>query len=82
MRGKRRLHQSPDQSEISACRWWIEQERELIRPPLTVALGGTAGRKVGGRFFMTLRTSAGSNFGNRTSREPMLMANVRHSVSP
>ena len=49
MRGKRRLHQSPDQSEISACRWWIEQERELIRPPLTVALGGTAARSLFGK---------------------------------
>lgn len=49
MRGKRRLHQSPDQSEISACRWWVEQERELIRPPLTVALGGTAARSLFGK---------------------------------
>jgi probable DNA metabolism protein len=49
MRGKRRLHQTPDQEEISACRWWIEQERELIRPSLTVALGGTAGRSLFGK---------------------------------
>jgi probable DNA metabolism protein len=49
MRGKRRLHQTPDQEEISACRWWIDQERELIRPPLTVALGGTAGRSLFGK---------------------------------
>ena len=48
-RGKRRIHQSPDAGEISACRWWIEQERELIRPPLTVALGATAARSVFGK---------------------------------
>src|SRR5687768_17836140 len=37
-RGKRRIHQKPEGPEIEACRWWIEQERMLIRPPLTVAL--------------------------------------------
>ena len=48
-RGKRRIHQSPDAGEIEACRWWIERERELIRPPLTVALGGTAARSLFGK---------------------------------
>jgi len=48
-RGKRRIHQSPDAGEIQACRWWIERERELIRPPLTVALGGTAARSLFGK---------------------------------
>jgi DNA polymerase len=36
-RGKRRIHQKPEAPEIQACRWWIEQERTLIRPPITVA---------------------------------------------
>ena len=36
-------------SEINACRWWIEQERDLIRPPLTVALGATAARSLFGK---------------------------------
>jgi DNA polymerase len=49
LRGKRRIHQTPGQDEISACRWWVEQERELIRPPLTVALGGTAARSLFGK---------------------------------
>ena len=49
MRGKRRLHQSPDAGEIVACRWWVEQERDLIRPPLTVALGATAARSLFGK---------------------------------
>ena len=48
-RGKRRNHQKPDTGEIDACRWWIEQERELIKPPLTVALGGTAARSLTGK---------------------------------
>jgi uracil-DNA glycosylase family protein len=45
-RGKRRIHQKPDGPEIMACRWWIEQERDLIRPPVIVALGATAARSL------------------------------------
>jgi DNA polymerase len=48
-RGKKRIHAKPDTSEIDACRWWIEQERALIRPPLTVALGATAARSLIGK---------------------------------
>ena len=48
-RGKRRIHNKPDAGEIAACRWWIEHERELIRPPLTVALGATAARSLIGK---------------------------------
>src|SRR5881275_1853990 len=48
-RGKRRIHNKPDAGEIEACRWWIEHERELIRPPVTVALGATAARSLMGR---------------------------------
>src|SRR5690348_9478516 len=48
-RGKRRIHNKPDAGEISACRWWIEHERELIRPPVTVALGATAARSLMGK---------------------------------
>jgi len=45
-------------------------------------MGGTAGRKVGGRFFMTLSTRAGSKAGKSTRRAPMLIAKVRQSVRP
>jgi len=48
-RGKRRLHNKPDGGEIAACRWWIDHERELIRPDLTVALGATAARSLFGK---------------------------------
>jgi uracil-DNA glycosylase family 4 len=46
MRGKRRLHKSPDLGEIEACRWWQHIERELVKPELMVALGATAARSV------------------------------------
>ena len=48
-RGKRRIHSKPDAGEIQACRFWLEQERELIRPPVTVALGATAARSLIGK---------------------------------
>jgi uracil-DNA glycosylase family protein len=48
-RGKRRIHNKPDAGQIEACRWWLDHERELIRPPLTVALGATAGRSLFGK---------------------------------
>jgi DNA polymerase len=48
-RGKRRIHNKPDSGEITACRWWLEHERELIRPPVTVALGATAARSLVGK---------------------------------
>ena len=48
-RGKRRIHNKPDAGEISACRWWLDQERALIRPPVTVALGATAARSLVGK---------------------------------
>ncbi|TKD52900.1 UdgX family uracil-DNA binding protein [Sphingomonas baiyangensis] len=48
-RGKRRIHAKPGVGEIDACRWWVEQERLLVRPRLTVALGATAARSLTGR---------------------------------
>jgi uracil-DNA glycosylase family protein len=48
-RGRRRIHSKPDGGEIMACRWWLDHERELIRPPLTVALGATAARSLFGK---------------------------------
>jgi DNA polymerase len=48
-KGKKRIHSKPGAGEIEACRWWIEHERELIRPPVTVALGATAARSLIGK---------------------------------
>jgi DNA polymerase len=48
-RGKRRIHQSPDAGEIQACRFWLDQERALVRPAVTLLLGASAARAVLGR---------------------------------
>jgi probable DNA metabolism protein len=49
MRGKRRLHQTPSAPEVTACRWWLDQEIGLLRPRATVMLGATAIRGVTGK---------------------------------
>ena len=41
-RGKRRIHAKPNAGEISACRWWIDQERAIVTPRQVILLGTTA----------------------------------------
>jgi probable DNA metabolism protein len=48
-RGKRRIHKTPNQGEVTACRWWLDAERRLVRPRVIVALGATAAQAVTGK---------------------------------
>ena len=48
-RGRLRLHQTPNASEIDHCRWWLDAERTLQQPPLILALGATAVRGLTGK---------------------------------
>jgi DNA polymerase len=48
-RGKRRIHKTPAQQEIEACRPWLEREIALVQPKLIVALGGTAANALLGK---------------------------------
>ncbi len=45
-RGKRRIHATPDRTEIEICRVWLDQEIELVRPSVIVLLGASAARAV------------------------------------
>jgi DNA polymerase len=49
LRGKIRLHQKPNTSEIKACRPWYERELATIKPDLVVAMGATAAQCVFGK---------------------------------
>ncbi|MDO8902709.1 MAG: UdgX family uracil-DNA binding protein [Phenylobacterium sp.] len=49
LRGKRRIHKTPEAPEIEACRWWLDAERRLVRPRVIVAMGATAARAVLGK---------------------------------
>ena len=54
-RGKRRIHQTPRQIEIKACRPWLEEELELLVPDAVVALGATAAKALLGPSFRVSR---------------------------
>src|SRR5204862_208650 len=48
-RGKKRIHKTPNTGEVTACRWWLENERRIVRPRVIVALGATAALAVFGK---------------------------------
>jgi uracil-DNA glycosylase family protein len=54
-RGKRRIHQKPNWSEIAACRPWLDAELEVIQPRVLVCLGATAAQALLGRDFRVSR---------------------------
>lgn len=41
-RGKRRIHASPNQGEISHYRWWLMEEIRLVKPKLIIPMGASA----------------------------------------
>jgi uracil-DNA glycosylase family protein len=54
-RGKRRIHQKPNWSEIAACRPWLDAELEAVEPRVLVCLGATAAQALLGRQFRVSR---------------------------
>src|SRR6185437_1885392 len=49
--GKRRIHQTPEQREVIACRPWLAAELRTLDPDVIVALGATAGKSLMGNDF-------------------------------
>jgi DNA polymerase len=54
-RGKRRIHQKPNWSEMTACRPWLEAEIAVVEPDVIVCLGATAAQALIGRDFRVSR---------------------------
>ena len=54
-RGKRRIHEKPNQMEISACKPWLKSEIEAVQPKMIVALGATAAQGLLGPSFRVTR---------------------------
>jgi uracil-DNA glycosylase family protein len=54
-RGKRRIHQKPNWTEMAACRPWLEAELEVVEPDVLVCLGATAAQALIGRDFRVSR---------------------------
>jgi uracil-DNA glycosylase len=43
-RGKRRIHQTPERAQVSACAPWLDAELRIVAPEALVCLGATAAR--------------------------------------
>lgn len=48
LRGKRRIHQTPDRWQVTACLPWLEAELAVVKPEVLVVLGATAGQALFG----------------------------------
>jgi len=55
-RGKRRLHKTPAQREIDACRRWLLGEIAALQPALLICLGATAAKAIFGPSFRVTRS--------------------------
>ncbi|MFF5171082.1 UdgX family uracil-DNA binding protein [Micromonospora sp. NPDC000089] len=55
LRGKRRIHQTPDGVHITACRPWLVAELARLHPELVVVLGATAAKALLGPSFRVTR---------------------------
>jgi uracil-DNA glycosylase len=65
-RGKRRIHQKPNWSELAACRPWLDAEIEVVRPRVIVCLGATAAQSLLGKSFRVTRQR-----GEATGADPL-----------
>jgi uracil-DNA glycosylase family protein len=54
-RGKRRIHKKPRQSEIRACRPWLDAELDAVQPQVLVCLGASAAQALLGKDFRVTR---------------------------
>ena len=54
-RGKRRIHQKPNWSEVAACHPWLDGELAVVEPRVLVCLGATAAQALLGRQFRVTR---------------------------
>jgi uracil-DNA glycosylase family protein len=53
--GKRRIHQTPDAAQMTACRPWLAAELRIIDPEVIVVLGATAAKALLGPSFRVTR---------------------------
>ena len=50
-KGNRRIHKKPNDTEIRACRPWLDEEIRLVQPAVVVCLGATAAQSLMGKAF-------------------------------
>ena len=54
--GQRRIHATPDATDVEACRPWLLAEFALLSPDVVVALGATAAKALFGPAFRVTRS--------------------------
>ncbi len=54
-RGKRRIHESPNLREITACRPWLLAELDAVQPRVVVCLGASAAKSLLGAKFALMK---------------------------
>jgi uracil-DNA glycosylase family protein len=47
----RRIHKKPNDSEVRACRPWLDKELDLLKPDVVLCLGATAAQSLLGKSF-------------------------------
>jgi DNA polymerase len=75
--GKRRLHDKPNQYEITACRPWLEAEIANVKPRIVVCLGSTAAQGLLGKQFRVTK-QRGEFFS--TDLAPIITATIHPSA--
>jgi uracil-DNA glycosylase family protein len=78
-RGKRRLHQKPNLTEVRACRPWLEAELAVVKPRGIVCLGATAAQSLMGPKFKITR-DRGQFFAPELAWAPWLLATLHPSA--
>ena len=69
-RGKKRMHQKPSASEVTACRPWLEAELAAVEPEVLILLGATAAQSLLGRAFRVTQ-SRGALFESTWARQTL-----------
>ena len=75
-RGKRRIHEKPRMSEITACVPWLAAEIKVVKPEILVCLGATAAQALLGKDF---RVTKQRGQWIESEHSPMTIATVHPS---
>lgn len=76
-RGKKRIHDKPNQYQINACHPWLEAEIAVVQPEILVALGATAAQAI---FGPTFRVTQHRREPLRTELAPITFATLHPSA--